>query len=70
MDKTTIDTFERHKVGIMNAFETKTSSGKHENMNGRIQSVIAKARGFINFERFRINVLFYFGKLNFLPQKI
>jgi len=64
-----VDTFERHKSGIINAFETKTSSGKHENMNGRIQSVIAKARGFINFQRFRINVLFYFGKLNFLPQK-
>ncbi|MDP2362862.1 MAG: transposase [Ignavibacteria bacterium] len=64
-----VKTFQRHTTGIMNAFETKSSSGKHENMNGRIQSVIAKARGFINFERFRINILFYFGKLNLLPQK-
>lgn len=64
-----IETFQRHRTGIMNAFETKSSSGKHENMNGRIQSVIAKARGFINFDRFRINVLFYFGKLNFFSRK-
>jgi len=49
---------------------TQTSSAKHENMNGKIQSVIAKARGFLNFERFRINILFYFGKLNLNPQKI
>ena len=64
-----VETFQRHRTGIINAFETKSTSGKHENMNGRIQSVIAKARGFINFDRFRINVLFYFGKLNLLPQK-
>lgn len=67
---TVIATFERHKQGILNAFKTKTDSGKHENLNGRIQSVLAKARGFINFDRFRINVLFYFGKLDLLPQKI
>ena len=60
-----IKTFENHKEGIINAFITKTSSGAHENMNGRIQAVIAKARGFLNFDRFRINVLFYFGNLKF-----
>ncbi len=38
-------------------------------MNGRIQSVIAKAQGFTRFELFRINTLFYFGKLSLLPQK-
>ena len=63
-----ITTFVNHKQGIIDAFKTKTDSGLHENMNGRIQSVIAKARGFLNFERFRINVLFYFGKLNLTPQ--
>jgi len=62
---TVVSTFERHRQGIINAITSKTTSGKHENMNGKIQSVIAKARGFINFDRFRINVLFYFGKLDF-----
>jgi len=65
-----IETFDRHLTGIINAITTQTSSAKHENMNGKIQAVIAKARGFINFDRFRINVLFYFGKLNILPQNI
>jgi transposase len=60
-----LETFINHKEGIINAFVTKTDSAGHENMNGRIQAVIAKARGFLNFDRFRINVLFYFGKLNF-----
>ena len=65
-----LKTFERHLEGIINAITTRTSSAMHENMNGKIQSVIAKARGFINFERFRINVLFYFGNLKLTPQKI
>ena len=64
-----IKTFDNHLKGIFNAITTQTSSAKHENMNGRIQSVIAKARGFLNFDRFRINILFYFGKLNFEPLK-
>jgi transposase len=60
-----INTFERHREGIINSFYSNTSSAKHENKNGMIQSILAKARGFRNFERFRINVLFYFGNLNF-----
>jgi len=65
-----VATFEAHLNGIINAITTKTDSSMHENMNGKIQSVIAKAKGFINFERFRINILFYFGNLQLLPQKI
>ncbi|ATA74671.1 ISL3 family transposase [Capnocytophaga sp. H2931] len=64
-----IKTFDNHLQGIINAIVTQTSSGKHENMNGKIQSVISKARGFLNFERFRINTLFYFGNLKFSSQK-
>ncbi|RIY35277.1 hypothetical protein CKY20_11010 [Capnocytophaga canis] len=44
-----IKTFDNHLQGIINAIVTQTSSGKHENMNGKIQSVILKARGFLNF---------------------
>lgn len=60
-----IETFKRHHQGIVNAIITETTSGKHENLNGRIQAVLAKARGFLNFDRFKINVMFYFGKLDF-----
>lgn len=65
-----IATFDRHLIGIINAIITSTSSAKHENKNGAIQSVVAKARGFRSFERFKINVLFYFGNLNLAPQNI
>lgn len=62
-----VNTFQRHIQGILNAAITKTTSAKHERTNGNIQSVLAKARGFKRFERFRINVLFYFGKLDLSP---
>ena len=60
-----VKTFKNHQEGIENAIITDTTSGKHENLNGRIQSVLAKARGFLNFDRFKINVMFYFGDLDF-----
>jgi transposase len=60
-----VHTFERHRQGILNAIITQSSSGKHENLNGKIQALLAKARGFQNFDRFRINVLFYFANLSF-----
>jgi transposase len=60
-----IKTFQNHEKGIHNAIITDTTSGKHENLNGKIQSVLAKARGFLNFDRFKINVMFYFGNLRF-----
>jgi transposase len=64
-----INTIKNHVKGVVNALITRTDSGKHENLNGRIQAVLAKARGFKNFDRFRINVLFYFGKLDINPLK-
>ncbi len=60
-----LKTFERHLEGIFNAIKLKTTSAQHERINGNIQSLIGKARGFLNFDRFRINVMFYFAKLDF-----
>ena len=62
-----VKTIKNHLQGVLNALITRTDSGKHENINGRIQAVLAKARGFRNFDRFRMNVLFYFGKLDLIP---
>ena len=59
-----VKTFERHLEGIFNAILYKTTSAQHERINGNIQSLIGKARGFVNFERFRINVMFYYGKID------
>lgn len=60
-----VKTFERHLEGVFNAILYKTTSAQHERINGNIQSLLAKARGFLNFERFRINVMFYFGQFKF-----
>lgn len=60
-----LHTIENHIEGIAAALLTRTSSGLHENTNGRIQAIVAKARGFANFERFRINALFYYGNLQY-----
>jgi transposase len=60
-----IKTIESHLEGIANAITTRTTSAIHENNNGKLQEIIAKGRGFVNFERFRINALFYFGNLKF-----
>jgi transposase len=62
-----INTIKNHVTGVVNALITRTDSGKHENVNGRIQAILAKARGFKNFDRFRINVLFYFDNLDINP---
>ena len=60
-----IATIKNHVTGVVNALITRTDSAKHENTNGRIQAIPAKTRGFLNFDRFRFHVLFYFGKLEF-----
>ncbi len=64
-----IKTFDNHLTGIFNAITTQSTSAKYENINRRIWSVITKARGFFNFDRFRINAFFYFGNLDLIPQK-
>ena len=69
-DVTLLLPHDNHLRGVVNALETRTDSAKHENVNGKIQAILAKARGFKNFDRFRVNVLFYFGKLDIFPLKI
>lgn len=59
-----LKTFERHLDGIINAIVLNINNAVHERINGTIQTIITKARGFKTFERFRINILFYCGKLS------
>ena len=63
--KCVVETFKNHKEGIIKVLLTGTTSSKHENTNGKIQSIISKTRVFFNFDRFKTNVMFYFGKLDF-----
>jgi len=42
----------KHKVGILRFFRTRLTSGIMENINGRIQEVKRRARGFRNIDNF------------------
>ena len=60
----------KHFEGIANAILLKVNNAAHEHCNANIQRLIIKARGFKNFKRFRINLLFYYGKLKLVPQTL
>ena len=48
-----IATFERHKTRNGQCVLThKQISGKHENLNGRIQSILTKEKSFLNSDRY------------------
>ena len=38
-----------------------------EGLNSKIQSIKSAARGFHNFQNYRIRILFFCGKLNLYP---
>ena len=55
---------ERHKDNILNYFKHKVSNAVSEGLNSKIQLLKATARGFRDFESYRIRILFYCGKLD------
>ncbi len=64
------DTFEEHINGVCNALWCEQSNAKAERINGKIQRVLTIARGFRNFENFRVAVLFFHGNLSLYPQEL
>ncbi len=57
----------RHFEGLLSYCKHKISNAATEGLNGKIQAIKANARGFRNFEHYRIAILFGCGKLNMLP---
>lgn len=57
----------RHLDGLLSHCLHKISNSVTEGLNSKIQAVKANARGFRNFEHYRIAILFSCGKLNMLP---
>src|SRR3989338_3760618 len=57
----------RHLDGLLAHCLHKISNAVTEGLNSKIQSIKANARGFRNFEHYRIAILFGYGKLNMLP---
>jgi len=55
-----------HFDGIIAAFNHKVNNATAEGLNSKIQSLKYAARGFRNFDNYRIRILFYCGKLDLL----
>ncbi len=59
----------RHLENILSYLRHRITNAVAEALNGRIQQIKSAARGFRNFENYRIAILFYCGKLDMYPQK-
>jgi len=57
----------RHLYGLLAWFDSRITNSVTEGYNATIQALKAAARGFRNFENFRIVILFYCGKLDMRP---
>ncbi len=56
--------------GILNAIVLKADHGGVESINGRIQLVKARSRGFRNKQRFRNAIYFHLGDLDLYPEAV
>jgi transposase len=57
-----------HMENILTYFTHPITNAVSEGLNSKIQSLKSNARGFRNFENYRIRILFFCGKLNLYPQ--
>jgi transposase len=57
----------RHLDNILTYLRHRITNAVAEGLNSKIQQIKSVARGFRNFENFRIAILFYCGKLDLYP---
>ncbi len=60
-------TLKRHFEGIIAYLKHHITNAVSEGINSKIQSIKANARGFRNFQNYRIAILFHCGKLELYP---
>jgi len=58
----------KYLENILTYLKHRISNGFAEGMNSVIQHIKATARGFRNFQNYRVAILFFCGKLNLYPQ--
>ena len=61
------DTILRHKEGILTYLKHRITNGPAEGLNAMIQEIKTVARGYLRFEKFRVAILFFLGKLDMNP---
>jgi transposase len=59
--------FKRHIENIFTYIKHRITNAYAEGINSKIQHIKATARGFRNFDNYRISILFYCGKLSLYP---
>ena len=59
----------KHFGRILTYLKHRITNAVAEGLNSKIQQIKAAARGFRNFDNYRIAILFHCGKLNMYPQK-
>ncbi len=60
--------FKNHWDGLLAYLRHRVSNGLAESINGRIQQLKTKARGFRSWTGFRRSILFHLGQLDLYPQ--
>jgi transposase len=58
----------RHLDNILTYLRHPITNAVTEGLNSRIQTLKANARGFRNFESYRLRILFFCGKLDLYPR--
>ena len=64
-----IETFDRHEKGIINAIHTGANNARAERLNGSIQELKTRGRGYKTTANFRTAILFFHGNLDLLPHE-
>ena len=60
-------TLKKRLARILTWFEHRISNGVAEGFNSKIQGLKSTARGFRNFENYRLRILFFCGRLELAP---
>jgi transposase len=63
----TARTLKRHLAGLLTYIRHRITNAVTEGLNSKIQNLKSNARGFRNFEHYRISILFHCGKLELFP---
>lgn len=61
------NTLKSHLKGLLNWYSSGITNAISEGFNSKIQALKSNARGFRNFENYRITILFNCGRLNMMP---
>lgn len=62
-------TIKRHIENILTYFKHRITNAVAEGLNSKIQNIKSNARGYRNFDNYRVAILFYCGKLELYPQR-